>query len=114
MIPKVLVAASVRPLMLSILDRGTSYGYAIIQQIHELSGGTLTWTDGTLYPVLHRLEAEGLIASFWRESPEGRRRKYYRLEAAGRRALEAERRHWLNVHEMLLKLWGPATEPAGA
>ena len=66
MIPKVLVAASLRPLMLSILDLGESYGYAIIQRIHHLSDGELTWTDGTLYPVLHRLEAEGLIASTWR------------------------------------------------
>ena len=113
MIPKVLVAASLRPLMLSILDHGESYGYAIIQRIHTLSDGELRWTDGTLYPVLHRLEAEGLIASTWRASEVGRRRKYYRLTPAGQRALETEKRHWLNVHAMLLKLWGPAPQLAG-
>ncbi len=113
MIPKVLVAASVRPLMLSILHHGESYGYAIIQRIHDLSEGTLTWTDGTLYPVLHRLESEGLIASTWRVSDVGRRRKYYHLTSAGQRAMEAEKKHWLDVHAMLLKLWGPSPQLAG-
>jgi len=113
MIPKVLVAASLRPLMLSILDHGESYGYAIIQRIHDLSEGELTWTDGTLYPVLHRLEAEGLITSTWRASAVGRRRKYYQLTPAGQRALETEKRHWLNVHAMLLKLWGPPPQWVG-
>lgn len=112
MIPKVLVAASLRPLMLSILDHGESYGYAIIQRIHDLSKGELTWTDGTLYPVLHRLEAEGLIDSTWRASEVGRRRKYYHLTPAGERALETEKRHWLGVHAMLLKLWGPSPQVA--
>ena len=113
LIPKVLVAASLRPLMLSILDHGESYGYAIIQRIHDLSEGELTWTDGTLYPVLHRLEAEGLITSTWRASAVGRRRKYYQLTPAGQRALETEKRHWLNVHAILLKLWGPPPQLAG-
>ena len=113
MIPKVLVAASLRPLMLSILDHGESYGYAIIQRIHDLSEGELTWTDGTLYPVLHRLEAEGLINATWRASEVGRRRKYYQLTPAGQRALETEKRHWLNVHAMLLKLWGPSPQWVG-
>ncbi len=107
MIPKVLVAASVRPIMLSILDRGESYGYEIIQILHDYSEGALTWTDGTLYPVLHRLEAEGLIASSWRVSESGRRRKYYHLTDAGKRALETEKKHWLSVHAILLKLWSP-------
>lgn len=113
MIPRVLVAASLRPLMLSILDHGETYGYAIIQRIHDLSDGELTWSDGTLYPVLHRLEAEGLIASTWRASDVGRQRKYYHLTPAGQRALETEKRHWLNVHGMLLKLWGPTPQLAG-
>lgn len=114
MIPKVLVAASVRPLMLSILDHGESYGYAIIQRIHDLSDGKLQWTDGTLYPVLHRLEAEGLIVSSWRKSEVGRRRKYYALTPAGQQALETEKKHWLDVHAMLLALWGPSPQLAGA
>lgn len=106
MLPKVLVAASVKPIMLSILARGESYGYAIVQRIHDLSDGRIQWSDGTLYPVLHRLEAKGLITSTWRTSDEGRRRKYYRLTDKGHRALEIEKRNWLDVHAILAQLWG--------
>ena len=58
-IGKDLVAASATPLVLSILSEGESYGYAIIKRVDELSGGELQWTDGMLYPVLHRLERNG-------------------------------------------------------
>src|SRR5258706_15563187 len=60
---KDLVAASAAPLVLSILAEGESYGYAIIQRVRELSGGQMQWTDGMLYPVLHRLETQGAITS---------------------------------------------------
>lgn len=106
MVPKVLIAASVRPIMLSVLARGEAYGYAIVQRIHDLSGGAIQWSDGTLYPVLHRLESEGLVASAWRTSESGRKRKYYRLTDGGRSALEVEKRQWLDVHSVLAKLWG--------
>src|SRR3989454_6970297 len=76
---KDLVAASATPLVLAILAEGESYGYAIIKRVGELSKGHLQWTDGMLYPVLHRLERHGLVASRWRSSATGRRRKYYRL-----------------------------------
>src|SRR5215470_3384002 len=76
---KDLVAASAIPLILSILEEGESYGYAIIQRVRDLSGGAIEWTDGMLYPVLHRLEAQGHIRSVWRTSDVGRRRKYYAL-----------------------------------
>ena len=58
---KDLVAASATPLVLAILAEGDSYGYAIIKRVTELSGGHLQWTDGMLYPVLHRLERQGLV-----------------------------------------------------
>ena len=106
MLTKELAGASARPIMLSILARGESYGYAIMQEIHDLSGGTLEWSDGTLYPVLHRLDGEGLISSNWGVSESGRRRKYYRLTDKGRLALEAERKQWLRVDAVLAKLWG--------
>jgi|SRR5215467_3173003 len=104
--PKDLVAASATPLVLTILARGESYGYAIIQQVRELSAGRLEWTDGMLYPILHRLEDQGLIRSIWRESPEGRKRKYYRLREEGRRALREQREQWNAVHQVLRAAWG--------
>jgi len=104
-IPKDLVAASATPLILSILDQRESYGYAIIRRVRELSDGRIVWTDGMLYPVLHRLEEQGLIRSEWRVAETGRRRKYYRLEEAGREALAREQERWMAVHTTLEKLW---------
>jgi PadR family transcriptional regulator PadR len=105
MIPKELAAASSRPLVLSILAQGEDYGYSIIQRVREASGGQIEWSEGMLYPVLHRLEQEGHIHSFWKESDSGRQRKYYRLSATGKRSLAIHRQQWLSVHETLLNLW---------
>lgn len=106
MLTKELTGASARPILLSILAGGESYGYAIIQRIHDLSQGTLEWSDGTLYPVLHRLEDEGLIDAAWRTAENGRRRKYYRLTPKGQEALDKEKRQWLRVDAVLARLWG--------
>ncbi len=105
MATKALVAASSKPLILSILKHGESYGYEIIKQVEELSGGELEWTDAMLYPVLHRMEGDGFIQSKWVKADNGRRRKYYELTSAGREELEAEKSQWLNVHEALKQLW---------
>jgi PadR family transcriptional regulator PadR len=105
MIAKDMVAASAKPLLLSILAEGESYGYEIIQRIRELSGGQIEWSDGMLYPVLHRLERDGLVKSEWKEADTGRQRKYYCLSADGRRMLEAEQQQWLTVHNTLGRLW---------
>jgi DNA-binding PadR family transcriptional regulator len=104
-ISKELVAASATPLVLSILAQGESYGYAIICRVRALSQGEVTWTDGMLYPVLHRLERQGLIQSHWALSETGRKRKYYKLCKPGIRALETEREHWQAVNAMLSELW---------
>lgn len=107
MISKALVAASTKPMILSILLGGENYGYQIIQKVKDLSGGKLEWSDGMLYPVLHRLEKDGFIRSEWKISDGGRLRKYYRLTDQGREELERERKQWLSVHEALSKLWKP-------
>src|SRR5579863_2332089 len=109
-ITKDLVAASARPLLLSILSEGENYGYEIIRKVRELSGGRIEWSDGMLYPVLHRLEGEGLIESEWREADSGRDRKYYRLSSDGRKAMREERTQWMLVHNTLCKLW--KTQPS--
>jgi DNA-binding PadR family transcriptional regulator len=101
-----LVAASAVPLILSILGHGDNYGYAIIQRVRELSGGELAWADGMLYPILHRLESRGLVTARWGSAENGRRRKYYHLEAAGRAELGNQRRHWNRLHAMLQQLEG--------
>lgn len=105
-IGKDLVAASAVPVILSILEEGESYGYAIIQRVRALSGGDLEWTDGMLYPVLHRLEAQGLIRSRWGVSESGRRRKYYELRISGRKTLAEQKQQWRVVLATLNQLWG--------
>jgi len=107
MVSKALVAASTKPMILSILLSGENYGYKIIQKAKNLSGGKLEWSDGMLYPVLHRLEKDGCIRSEWKISDEGRLRKYYRLTDKGREELEEERKQWLSVHAALSQLWKP-------
>lgn len=103
-IAKDLVAASSTPLVLSILSEGESYGYAILKRVHRLSGGELEWTDGMLYPLLHRLARLGYVEAVWR-TPEGRRRRYYRLTSRGREALEEHRRQWKVVSRVLDSAW---------
>ena len=115
-INKDLVAASSTPLVLAILADGDSYGYAILQRVRELSGGEIEWTDGMLYPVLHRLERAGLVESRWEKAESGRRRKYYRLTEEGREQLAEERRQWRTVDQALRKIWSAVAEyaPGGA
>ena len=109
MISKALVAASLKPFILSILQHRESYGYEIIQQVHELTNGQIKWTTGTLYPLLHNLENKGLLTSFKKESEggPGPKRKYYRITEKGKKALVTEKQEWMHVHEALLKLWTP-------
>jgi DNA-binding PadR family transcriptional regulator len=100
-IGKDLVAASATPLVLAILSEGESYGYALIKRVDELSGGKLHWTDGMLYPVLHRLERNGLVEASWGRSEAGRKRKYYRLTNRGSEELANQQRQWKIVSETL-------------
>jgi len=100
-IGKDLVAASATPLVLAILSEGESYGYAILKRVDELSGGELQWTDGMLYPVLHRLERNGYVKASWGRSDTGRRRKYYRLTDRGSEELASQRLQWQVVNSTL-------------
>ena len=104
-IDKDLVAASATPLVLAILADGESYGYAIVKRVRELSGGELEWTDGMLYPLLHRLRRLGYVTTEWRTPPEGRRRRYYALTDDGRVALAEHKRQWVTVTRALGDVW---------
>jgi len=104
-INKDLVAASSTPIVLAILAESDSYGYAILQRVRELSGGRMAWTDGMLYPVLHRLERLAHVEARWEVAASGRRRKYYRITAGGRAQLAEERRQWQAVDATLRGIW---------
>lgn len=100
-INKELTAASATPLTLSILAAGDSYGYAIIKRVKELSRGSVEWTEGMLYPVLHRLERQELIESYWQGESGERRRKYYRITDEGRATLAALMEQWKTMDAAL-------------
>ena len=104
-INKDLVAASATPLVLAILADGESYGYAILQRVRELSRGEFEWTDGMLYPLLHRLSRLGYVTTEWRTPPEGRRRRYYVITDEGRAALAEQQRQWMTVTRALGDVW---------
>jgi PadR family transcriptional regulator, regulatory protein PadR len=105
-IDKDLVAASATPLVLTILAEGESYGYAILKRVREVSDGELEWTDGMLYPLLHRLQRLGYVTPEWRTAPAGRRRKYYAITDEGYAALAEHKRQWLTVARALGDAWG--------
>lgn len=112
-INKDLIAASSTPIVLAILAESDSYGYAILQRVRELSGGRMAWTDGMLYPVLHRLERLGYIKAHWEVAETGRRRKYYGITARGRAQLEKERKQWQAVDATLRGIWRADFVPQG-
>ena len=110
---KELVAASSRPMVLSILAAGDQYGYEIIKQVERLSGGDLEWSAGMLYPLLHRLERDGLIEGYWEITDEERPRKYYRLMARGRQQMSIDRESWRAVSAALEISWRGGSVSAG-
>lgn len=88
-------------LVLSLLRRGPMHGYQVSVEVEERSGGFFTLGHGTLYPILHRLEAEGLIAGEWSDPAAGRARKSYALTEAGRTRLEESAREWRALERSL-------------
>jgi PadR family transcriptional regulator, regulatory protein PadR len=110
-INKDLIAASSTPVVLAILAEEDSYGYAILQRVRELSGGQMEWTDGMLYPVLHRLERLGHVEARWEVAASGRRRKYYGITSKGQAQLAEEQRQWQAVDETLRRVWRALAVP---
>ena len=94
-------------LVLKALSLESTHGWGIAQHIGRLSREVLVINQGSLYPALQRLERKGLISARWGESETGRKRKYYRLEAPARDAIDDERRQWNTMNIILARLWTP-------
>ena len=107
MFSKRLLAASLEPLMLSLLADGPKYGYQIIQRARQISNDQIRWSNSKLYPLLHSLENDGLVEAFWQPSENGPDRKYYRLTAKGHEALAATKKEWRSMYALFADLWGP-------
>lgn len=90
-----LLKGSTAILLLTLLQRSPMYGYQIVQEVKKRSEGTLELKEGSLYPALHKLEAQGLIESYWQERLDGRQRRYYRLTPEGSAAAEERRSQWV-------------------
>jgi PadR family transcriptional regulator, regulatory protein PadR len=95
--PGDLMPGTLDMLILKALSREPMHGYSIAGFIQQASREVLKVEEGALYPALHRLEVRGLLASEWGISDNNRRAKYYRLTAAGRRALHDETAYWTRV-----------------
>ena len=104
-VSKELVGASAIKIVLSVLAQGDNYGYEILQKVKELSGGRIKWNEGSIYPVLKKMEAQGMIKSYWRMQENERPRKYYNLLEPGKAELANEKEEWNMVNAMLNKLW---------
>ncbi|WP_299102553.1 PadR family transcriptional regulator [uncultured Winogradskyella sp.] len=102
---KELIGASTIPIILSILSKNESYGYEIIQSVKEISDGKIEYGDGTLYPVLHKLERKELIESYWKIGESGKKRKYYKLSPNGKKELISEKENWAIINQIISKLW---------
>ena len=109
MFSRSLVGASLKPLLLSILAEGEAYGYQIIHRVQQLSGGEINWTTGTLYPLLHRLENEGLITAILREVAADHHRNDYALTLEGERALATKKHKSVSLHSIIIQLSNPAS-----
>jgi len=104
-INKELLKGSTGTLILTVLDRRELYGYQLIKELERLSDGTFALKEGTLYPILHGMESEGWVESYWQEA-DGRKRKYYRLTDAGRRELEEKKLEWRRFRSAVDRVLG--------
>ena len=103
-IPKELMAASAAPIILSILQNSDNYGYEIVQEIKSITEGRTPWKEASIYPVLRKLENQGMIKSYWRKTPDERHRRYYAIEEAGKEELKNMLEQWKSAYEMIKKL----------
>ena len=91
-------------MVLRVLDTGENHGWGISQRIQQISQDVLRINQGSLYPALHRLEAQGWIEAEWGVSDNNRRAKYYRLTRAGRRQLAEETENWARISEAIARV----------
>jgi transcriptional regulator len=101
-----LAAGTYELIILDVLREGPAYGYGIIRRIAKQSRNQLQWLQGTVYPVLHRLENRRWIKGEWDRSRRGRERRYYRLTPRGRAAWREQRQHWKNFARAVAAVLG--------
>lgn len=93
-VDKQLLKGTIPMLVLHLLAQADLYGYQLIKSLDQISAGVFTFSEGTLYPVLHTLERDGQLRAYWRESDTGRNRKYYAITGRGRQELAQRLDQW--------------------
>ncbi|WP_036720688.1 PadR family transcriptional regulator [Paenibacillus harenae] len=101
-----LVKGSTEVIILSLLSEQVMYGYELAQKIENESEGFLRFREGTLYPALKKLETQGFVESYWRNSTEGPRRKYYKITNTGKKALSGLINEWTAFQRVMNKIVG--------
>ena len=101
MLRKKTLDGHVESLLLGILTRSPSYGYRIVQELNELAPDVLKMGEGTVYPVLHRMEKRGLLRSKWETAKSGRPRKYYRATRKGKTQFAADQQQWEALQQLM-------------
>lgn len=106
---KELMKGSTSLLILGLLNRKEMYGYEMIKEIEITSNGVFSFNEGTLYPILHALEGEGAIESFWKEGATKRKRKYYCITNTGKKHLKEKEDEWNLFSTTVDKVLGGTT-----
>lgn len=101
-----LIKGSTSIIVLSLLSKKEMYGYEITLKVREISDGYLNYKEGTLYPALKKLENLTLVESYWQESIDGPKRKYYKLTEKGKLVLEDQRQEWQQFQHAMNNLVG--------
>ncbi|MFH1616184.1 MAG: PadR family transcriptional regulator [Planctomycetota bacterium] len=96
----------IETLVMGVLESDASYGYAIVRELNRRAGGAIICGEGTVYPVLRRLQEKGYVLARWSKSSAGRKRKYYRLSAKGRRQLKCNRDEWALLTDVMAAVAG--------
>lgn len=110
---KDLMASSLGPMIFLILKRQESYGYEIIQQLKDKTGGKLSVAEGTLYPVLKKMEEKEWIKGDWKKADNGRERRYYSITEKGNKELEEQISQWDFINNLISNLWQAPISTSG-
>ena len=99
---------ALRTVVLALLAEEPSHGYRLCRTLEARTDGKFTFSEGSLYPLLHELELEGFVTVKETTSPNGRKRRVYHLTRSGRRQTERHRNHWLATAQLIISLLSPA------
>ncbi len=105
-IDKELMKGSTVILILNLLNRRPMYGYEMVKEIEKLSSGIFTFKEGTLYPILHGLESERFLESYWWEDKGARKRKYYHITENGKHLLKEKQKEWVTFRTAVDQVLG--------